>query len=70
MDHEERKYLSEREAERNIGQNISLIAKKQEGSFISNRQDHSLDSFDKMIMGVDEELGDIEDQNTSNSREN
>lgn len=28
-----------------------------------------MDSFDKMIMGVDEEIGDIEDQNTSNSKE-
>lgn len=41
-------------------QSISFIAKKLEISFISNGQDRSLDSFDKMIIGVDEEL-DLED---------
>ena len=53
---EERRVHLEKEPEKNIGlkineQNISLIAKK-EGSFMS-RQDHSMDSFDKMIIGVD-----------------
>jgi hypothetical protein len=34
-------------------QSISFIAKKLEVSFISNGQDRSLDSFDKLIIGVD-----------------
>ena len=53
------------EIERNIAmkinqQSISFIAKKLEVSFISNGQDRSLDSFDKLIIDVDEEL-DLED---------
>ena len=37
-------------------QNISYIAKNLEGSFISNGQDRSIDSFDKMLFGVEEVL--------------
>ena len=48
-------------------QNISLIAKK-EGSFMS-RQDHSMDSFDKMIIGVDEETNSEQEDDTLNSKE-
>ena len=37
-------------------QSISIIAKNLEGSFISNGVDRSIDSFDKMLFGVEEVL--------------
>ena len=37
-------------------QSISFIAKNQEGSFISLGQDRSIDSFDKMFIGVESVL--------------
>ena len=49
-------------------QSISFIAKNQEGSFMSNGNDRSIDSFDKMIIGVEEVL-DL-DENTESQDPN